>query len=126
YKNGEVSGMHSWLRFYLLERNASQQFNYHGYTIKRFNIMAAVKFSWRNYIKRSGSFFIGTSPEFDLALYTICFLTRQSRDICKFQIEECPFSITSYKLMQQGKIFVGTVYPVAGSFTEKCRKHNSL
>lgn len=36
YKNGDVSGMHSWLRFYLLERNASQQFDYRGYTIKRF------------------------------------------------------------------------------------------
>uniref|UniRef100_A0A8R1XUS2 Poly(U)-specific endoribonuclease n=1 Tax=Onchocerca volvulus TaxID=6282 RepID=A0A8R1XUS2_ONCVO len=126
YKNGEVSGMHSWLRFYLLERNESQEFDYRGFTIKRFNIMAAVKFSWHNHIKRSSTFFIGTSPEFDMALYTICFLTRQSRDICKFQLEECPFSVTSYKLMQQGKIFVGTVYPVAGSFTEKCRKHNSL
>lgn len=45
--------------------------------------MAAVKFNWRNHVKHAASFFIGTSPEFDLALYTLCFLTRQSRNTCK-------------------------------------------
>lgn len=48
--------------------------------------MAAVKFSWRNRIKHVTSFFIGTSPEFDLAIYTLCFLTRQSRNKCKVKL----------------------------------------
>ncbi|MCP9257012.1 Poly(U)-specific endoribonuclease [Dirofilaria immitis] len=103
HNDGEVSGMHSWLRFYLLERNISQQFDYRGFTIKRF---------------------VSTSPEFDLALYTLCFLARQSRNTCKFQLDECPFVITSYKFIQQGKNFVGTIYPVAGPLTDKCRQHN--
>uniref|UniRef100_A0A0R3RVS1 Endoribonuclease n=1 Tax=Elaeophora elaphi TaxID=1147741 RepID=A0A0R3RVS1_9BILA len=124
-KNDEVNGMHSWLRFYLLERNASQQFDYHGYTVKRANFMAAVKFSWRNHLKRSTSIFIGTSPEFDMALYTLCFLTRQSRNTCKFEVDGCPFFITSYNFKQQGKNFIGTIYPVSGPFTDKCRYHNS-
>lgn len=47
------------------------------------NFMAAVKFSWHNGIKRSGTFFIGSSPEFDLALDTLCFLTARSRNICR-------------------------------------------
>nr|CRZ21791.1 Bm4743 [Brugia malayi] len=125
HRDGEVSGMHSWLRFYLLERNASEEFDYCGYVIKRFNIMAAVKFTWHNHLKRIGSFFIGTSPEFDLALYTLCFLTRQSRNTCKFQLDECPFIVTSYNFMQQGKNFVGTIYPVSGPLTDKCRRYNS-
>uniref|UniRef100_A0A0M3HGC5 Endoribonuclease n=1 Tax=Ascaris lumbricoides TaxID=6252 RepID=A0A0M3HGC5_ASCLU len=35
-KNGEVAGMHNWLRFYLLERNASEHFDYKGFLVKRF------------------------------------------------------------------------------------------
>ncbi|EFO19006.1 hypothetical protein LOAG_09491 [Loa loa] len=125
HKNDEVIGMHSWLRFYLLERNDSEQFNYHGYTLKRFNILAVVQFNWGKYLKRTGSFFLGTSPEFDLALYTLCFITRRSNNICKFQLNECPFFITSYSLMQKGKNFVGSVYPIPGPFTDKCRRYNS-
>ncbi|CAG9532879.1 unnamed protein product [Cercopithifilaria johnstoni] len=125
YNDNSINGMHSWIRFYLLERNASQQLNYHGYIIKRFNFMAAVKFSWRNHVKRVTSFFIGTSPEFDLALYTLCFLTRQSRNTCKFELEGCPFLVTSYNFKQQGKNFIGTIYPISGPFTNKCRQYNS-
>lgn len=38
--------------------------------------MGSVKYTWGGKVKRSGSFFVGTSPEFDLALYTVCLLTR--------------------------------------------------
>ncbi|KAL3989775.1 Endoribonuclease XendoU family protein [Acanthocheilonema viteae] len=124
HKGSDISGMHSWLRFHLLEQNTSQQFDYHGYIIKRFNFMAAVKFSWRNHTKQAASFFIGTSPEFDLALYTLCFLTRQLNRTCQFEIDGCTFFITSYNFKQRGKNFIGTIYPVAGQFTNKCRHHN--
>uniref|UniRef100_A0A1I7W2U8 Endoribonuclease n=1 Tax=Loa loa TaxID=7209 RepID=A0A1I7W2U8_LOALO len=89
------------------------------------NILAVVQFNWGKYLKRTGSFFLGTSPEFDLALYTLCFITRRSNNICKFQLNECPFFITSYSLMQKGKNFVGSVYPIPGPFTDKCRRYNS-
>ncbi|VBB27815.1 unnamed protein product [Acanthocheilonema viteae] len=88
------------------------------------NFMAAVKFSWRNHTKQAASFFIGTSPEFDLALYTLCFLTRQLNRTCQFEIDGCTFFITSYNFKQRGKNFIGTIYPVAGQFTNKCRHHN--
>ncbi|VDN00004.1 unnamed protein product [Thelazia callipaeda] len=87
--------------------------------------MATVKFTWQDELKRSGSFFIGTSPEFDMALYTICFLTRRSRHTCKFFLDQCPFTIISYDLIQHGKIFIATIYPTAGPLTDKCRKYNS-
>lgn len=34
-KNGEVSGMHNWVRFYFLERNSSEEFDYRGFLVKR-------------------------------------------------------------------------------------------
>ncbi|VDN52101.1 unnamed protein product [Dracunculus medinensis] len=123
-KNDEVSGMHSWLRFYLLERNASENFDYKGFLIKRFEVMAAVKFSWWEQIKRSGSFMIGTSPEFDLAVFTLCFLSRRSRRTCDIEIDGCPVLITSFDLPQRGKIFIGSIYPVAGRITESCRQYH--
>ena len=35
-KNGEISGMHNWLRFYLLEKDVSENFDYKGFIVKRF------------------------------------------------------------------------------------------
>uniref|UniRef100_A0A1I7YLK0 Endoribonuclease n=1 Tax=Steinernema glaseri TaxID=37863 RepID=A0A1I7YLK0_9BILA len=123
-KNGEVAGMHNWIRFYLLERNASENFDYKGFLIKRFNVMAAVKYTWHDQIKRSGGLIIGSSPEFDMALYTMCFLARRGRTTCDVEIEGCPMSITSYDLVQQRKVFIGTVYPSAGRITDRCRRIN--
>ncbi|VDK18017.1 unnamed protein product [Anisakis simplex] len=123
-KNGEISGLHNWLRFYLLERNVSQHFDYKGFLVKRFGVMAAVKFSWMNELKRSGSFVIGSSPEFDMALYTLCFLSRRGRNTCEIEIDGCPLSITSYDIVQQRKVFIGTIYPTAGRITNSCRRYN--
>ncbi|KAK5974058.1 Endoribonuclease XendoU, partial [Trichostrongylus colubriformis] len=82
-KYKEINGLHNWLRFYLLERTASEYFDYKGYIDKRGDIMAAVKFTWKGDLKRIGSMLIGTSPEYDMALYTLCFLSRRGREPCK-------------------------------------------
>uniref|UniRef100_A0A914WLP4 Endoribonuclease n=2 Tax=Plectus sambesii TaxID=2011161 RepID=A0A914WLP4_9BILA len=108
-KNNEISGMHNWVRFYLLEKDSSQRFDYKGFLVQRFNVMAAVKFSWGSEYKRSGSFLIGTSPEFDMALYTLCFLSRRGRSTCNIEINGCPMAITSHDLIQQGKLSKPTV-----------------
>ncbi|CAJ0585656.1 unnamed protein product, partial [Mesorhabditis spiculigera] len=124
-KNGEVSGMHNWLRMYYLERNVTEQFDYKGFLVKRGNLMGALKFSWQSEMKRSGSLLIGTSPEFDMALYTMCFLSRRGRKTCDVEIDGCDLQITSYDLTQQGKVFVGSVFPSAGRMTDKCRRMNN-
>lgn len=67
--------------------------------------MAAVKFSWWEQIKRSGSFMIGTSPEFDLAVFTLCFLSRRSRRTCDVSRAN---PILSYKNLFL--ILIGTKY----------------
>ncbi|KAI6205429.1 hypothetical protein M3Y94_00791100 [Aphelenchoides besseyi] len=72
-KNGEISGLHNWLRLYELERNVSSRFDYRGFLVKRGQIMGAIKFQWDGQVKRAGSMFFGTSPEFELGLYTVCF-----------------------------------------------------
>ncbi|VDK75901.1 unnamed protein product [Cylicostephanus goldi] len=85
-KNHEITGMHNWIRFYQLEKNETEEFDYKGYVIKRGNVMASLKFTWKGDLKRSGSLLIGTSPEYDMALYTLCFLSRRGRQQCDVSI----------------------------------------
>lgn len=67
-------------------------------------------YDWSNECKSIGSFFIGTSPELDLAVYTICFMTREGGK-CYMQYNGVPFSITSYTLDQNGKTHIGSAFP---------------
>lgn len=38
-----------------------------------------MQFKWDGYFKEVGSAFIGSSPEFDLAMYTLCYITRPGK-----------------------------------------------
>ena len=52
---------------------------------------------------------IGTSPEFEIALYTICFLVGEEKSIVKcgpYRME-----LTCYKFTSQGKNYIGTSFP---------------
>ena len=39
----------------------------------------AMQFNWDGYYKEVGSAFIGSSPEFEFALYTLCFIARPGK-----------------------------------------------
>ncbi|KIH59458.1 hypothetical protein ANCDUO_10311, partial [Ancylostoma duodenale] len=82
-KRGEVSGLHNWIRFYLLEKNSTEQFDYKGFIVKRGEVMASLKLLGKGALKKSGSLLIGTSPEYDMALYTMCFLSRRGKELCE-------------------------------------------
>lgn len=69
----KVIGFHSWLSFYMKEQKGS--LNYLGYLKKgKSPYLIMTQFEWKNQLKKIGSFFVGTSPEFDIALYTITYL----------------------------------------------------
>ncbi len=67
-------------------------------------------FEWHGESKCIGSFFIGTSPELDLSVFTVCFLTRRGRS-CEMAFDGNSFFITTYDLLQNGRTHVGTAYP---------------
>ncbi|KAL7078084.1 hypothetical protein ACQ4LE_002093 [Meloidogyne hapla] len=124
FKNGQVSGLHNWIRFLFLEKNKNN-FDYKGFLIKRENIFGVLKFSWEDIMKPAGSFFIGTTPEFEFALFTFCFLSRRlngNGKNCNFEINGCQFNIISYELIQNGRLFIGSLYPGAGQMTNECRR----
>ncbi|KAH9518604.1 hypothetical protein Btru_005748 [Bulinus truncatus] len=78
YKDSRfVGGLHNWLSFYLKENDGS--LDYYGYINKSEPNSVGAAFSWSNRVKTLGSFFIGVSPEFDVAIYSLCFLTHRNK-----------------------------------------------
>ncbi|KAF8383643.1 hypothetical protein PRIPAC_72785 [Pristionchus pacificus] len=113
-KNGEVSGLHNWQRIASLEADPKENFDYKGFIVKRTNL-ATIQFAWGKDWKKGGSIFVGTSPEYELSVLTLCFLARRDAEICKINVDGCPVEVQSYEQKQNGKSFIGTSYPkVAG------------
>jgi len=86
-KNGQVSGFHNWIQFYLEEKRG--HVDYRGYIKPRSRNSAetndddpvlTLQFSWNGIEKFVGTSFIGVSPEFELALYTLAFLAGEEEN----------------------------------------------
>ncbi|NXA15351.1 ENDUC protein, partial [Sapayoa aenigma] len=77
-KKGTVSGCHNWVQLQALER--AGWLEYLGYTWDGpwtgFPDVLSLQFHWDGHSKPRGSLLVGSSPEFDLALFTLCFLAR--------------------------------------------------
>ncbi|XP_030052444.1 poly(U)-specific endoribonuclease-D [Microcaecilia unicolor] len=86
-KGGIISGFHNWVHLYMLEKQG--QVNYLSYSYDgpwtRFPDILAFQYKWSNYLKSLGSFFVGSSPEFDIAIYTLCFKTRPDK-LCNIRL----------------------------------------
>ncbi|CAJ0596020.1 unnamed protein product [Cylicocyclus nassatus] len=118
-----VNGLHNWIRFYQLEQDASENFYYKEYKDHRKNILAALRYSWRGAEKPLGSMFVGTSPEYDMAIFTLCFLARPDKRNCNIVIDECVVKIQTHTLNQEGKSYVGSAFPLIDKSTICGRKH---
>ncbi|XP_063074099.1 poly(U)-specific endoribonuclease-C-like isoform X2 [Engraulis encrasicolus] len=75
----EIMGLHNWVQFYLQEKHG--HVDYKGYkargnkdTPDEDDHVLNLQFSWKDLVKPVGSSFIGVSPEFEVALYTVVFL----------------------------------------------------
>ncbi|XP_068169592.1 uridylate-specific endoribonuclease C [Antennarius striatus] len=108
----EIIGFHNWIQFYLQEKNL--HLDYKGYKAGRHDIpdqddhVLNLQFSWHSLVKPVGSAFIGTSPEFEMALYTIVFLinTEKSTKVV-VNIDQCQIEVV---VIRHGRS-LGTAYP---------------
>jgi poly(U)-specific endoribonuclease len=66
-------------------------------------------FTWNSMAKCYGSMTVGTSPELEMALYTICFYARPEAK-CKMSINNVPLLIQTFPLIYKSKTYVGTSY----------------
>jgi len=95
--SSQVNGFHNWISFYLKEAQGS--LNYNGYVTRKYInhslAMLGAAFDWDNRHKSLGSFFVGVSPEFDMAIYSLCFLDYPGKS-CPFTIDGTSLRIQSY------------------------------
>ncbi|OWF47271.1 poly(U)-specific endoribonuclease-B-like [Mizuhopecten yessoensis] len=118
-KQGKIVGLHNWLQFYLEEQ--AGRIDYHGYfgfktdcSDESFRLLT-LQFEMVGDedededvggIKKMSSIFLGTSPEFELAAYTILYLTKM---FGKHEIK-----IGEYEVMTEcfpfGNFGIGTAY----------------
>jgi len=109
WKGNEVDGQHNWVRYYLLEK--AGDINYHGYYSHENDLIGTFQYEWSGYLKKTGGFFISTSPSFDLSIFTTCVLTHQGSNACKFNIDGNKISVTSYHQSCNAGTCLSTSYP---------------
>lgn len=107
-RGDEFIGLHNWIQFYLQEKIGN--IDYHGFfrreTVRDDEIirLIAMQFDWRGTkSKPMCSCFIGSSPEFEIAAYTICLLLdRDGRTDC--QIGEYEVELIVHSFGRQRKL----------------------
>ncbi|XP_006633210.1 uridylate-specific endoribonuclease C [Lepisosteus oculatus] len=109
----EIMGLHNWVQFYLQEK--LNNVDYKGYkardnkdTPDEDDHVLNLQFSWKGLVKPVGSSFIGVSPEFELALFTLVFLMSQEKVTSTIvKVDEYLLEIVVYR---HGRS-IGTSYP---------------
>ncbi|KAK9823963.1 hypothetical protein WJX72_006687 [[Myrmecia] bisecta] len=115
---GKVSGFHNWLQFHLQEARGLS--NYGGYLLPRgargvqepvdeAERLISIQFGWGAESKDVSSIWIGTSPEFELALYSLCFLAGQEENLV--QIAGYQVKIRCYRIRSKYGDKVGSTFP---------------
>ncbi|CAH8487592.1 unnamed protein product [Schistosoma margrebowiei] len=97
HKKSMMLGLHNWIQFYLKEK--SKEINYYGWKKSSLHehLISVEYLDENKYRKPMGSVFIGSSPEFDIAIYTITFLLSIKRSTT-VEIDGCEIRIICEKL----------------------------
>lgn len=115
-KDNEVSGFHNWVQFYLEEKKGAV--DYRGYIKPRGggtehgndDHLLCLQFRWKGVEKFVGTSFIGVSPEFEFALYTMCFLAGEEENNVQVDTGSDNFEICIKCYKMDGNK-VGTAFP---------------
>lgn len=121
----EITGFHNWVQFYLQEKN--RHLDYKGFKAREQDLpdhddhVLNMQFSWHGVVKPVGSAFIGTSPEFEMALFTIVFLMNTDRSTTVLvNIDQCQMELV---VIRHGRS-LGTAYPkLLSSNSRHVRQH---
>ncbi|KAJ8412885.1 hypothetical protein AAFF_G00104670 [Aldrovandia affinis] len=115
-KNGKVSGFHSWIQFYQLEKNGLMNYYSHSFDgpWTTYPDVLGMQFKWDGYFKQVGSAIIGSSPEFDFALYSLCYIARPGKQ-CYLSLGGKTLVIQTYtwdnSYYGDGKKFIASGFP---------------
>nr|XP_034196163.1 poly(U)-specific endoribonuclease-B-like isoform X3 [Osmia lignaria] len=108
-----ITGLHNWISFSSGELlNTINYFGFsHNMELSDMGILETY-FTYGNKRKMS-TIFIGTTPELEVALYTLCFFARPNKR-CNVSFTKFKFSIQTYVLHSNNKKFVASAFPIIG------------
>lgn len=111
-KNNTIIGLHNWIYMYEMEK--AGHVDYKGW-IKKLDLgqrgsVVKIRFAFDNLSKPVNGVFLGTSPELEVALYTLCFATFPDKD-CVVASNGNEFKIRTYTYRYRGKTVIGSAYP---------------
>nr|XP_020446964.1 poly(U)-specific endoribonuclease-C-like [Monopterus albus] len=109
----EIIGLHNWVHFYMQEKLGNV--DYKGYkarankdTPDEDDHVLNLQFSWKGLVKPVGSSFIGVSPEFEVAVFTVLFLmSTEKMTSVVVKVDEYMLELVVYR---HGR-FIGTSFP---------------
>lgn len=112
-KNGNsISGYHGWVKYYRDELEG--RMNYLGY-IKKIDLgvssVLEMPMKWDGIYKSISSISVAGSPEIELALATVCFLSRPNAKCPLSGADGTPYAYQTYTLAYNGETYVGSAYP---------------
>jgi len=118
-KNEKITGFHNWVQLYLEEQKGD--LDYRGYIKPRNRSDAqtdsndhvlTLQFSWHGVEKSVGTSFIGVSPEFEMALYSMCFLLGEEDNEVYLNTGTDEFAL-NIKCYSYNRDKIGTAFPEA-------------
>lgn len=109
----DIFGFHNWLFFaHEEERGALSHFGIDKMIdLKGRGHIVRTNIQWKNLTKTGVTMFVGTSPELELALYTVCFFCRPDAK-CKVRLNGQEFQVQTYHHNWFAKVLVASAYPI--------------
>uniref|UniRef100_A0A7S0RET2 EndoU domain-containing protein n=1 Tax=Chlamydomonas leiostraca TaxID=1034604 RepID=A0A7S0RET2_9CHLO len=111
----EISGFHNWIQFWAKEKEGKLEYKGYikprnrGEVVDGNDRVLSCQFAWNGLLKNVTTMFLGTSPEFEMALYTIVFLAGSERN--NMHIKGYELCIRSYSIKSKYGDKIGTVFP---------------
>lgn len=110
--DSDIIGLHNWI--YYAKQEADKKLNYLGY-IKEVKLgdkgaVLKVRSSLNEIVQPVTTLFVGTSPELEFALYTMCFFTRPN-NACPISFGGTEFVIFVSRINYFGKDILISAYP---------------
>ncbi|XP_005099015.1 poly(U)-specific endoribonuclease-A [Aplysia californica] len=123
-RGDDMIGLHNWIQFYLQEKAGN--IDYHGFfrreTVRDDEILRlmAVQFTWKGIMgKPMCSVFVGSSPEFEIAAYTISLLLDRDGKM-DVQLGEYEVELVVHSFGWKKKL--GTAYLAAARMDQYAKK----
>jgi len=110
--DGDYEGLHNWVGYYHLEEQLDE-INYLGHyetlVLDDLSVLS-FRFTRSGYLKTDSTMFVGSSPEFDVAIMTMCFMTYPNT-YCETMLDDTEVDVDSYSYDEGGRTHISAAYP---------------